>query len=124
MSKNKTAKLPPDALESQIIEKMVDQIRDLLNVHWPKIAELRDDDTESAISIGLATDVNCAGSSPVVKTKISYSQKFKDEIEERLDDQNQGRLFEKITNSKGVDSVEITSEGKGVRISKGKVERI
>ncbi len=91
MKKPKTP-LNAEQREAQIIDKLCDQIRDLLKVHWPKITELRDDDENSQVSIGFATEVNCAGSTPSIKTKISYSQRFKDEIEERLDDPNQPKL--------------------------------
>jgi hypothetical protein len=79
--------------EAQIINKVCTQIRDLLSTHWPKITELRDDDPKSEVAISFATDVSCSANTPNIKTKISYSQKFRDEIEERLEDPNQAQLF-------------------------------
>lgn len=75
--------------ESSIRLAIIQHITELLDVHWSRIVDIRDQE-ESKVTLGLNVNVNAQGKRPVVKTKIRYAKTFTDECEEAISDQSQG----------------------------------
>lgn len=81
-----------DPKEAAIIAGIVQAQLDLLTQHWTQIQAIRDADDSSEVSISLSSAVNSSGPRTQVVTKISYSQKYKDEREDFIDDPNQTKM--------------------------------
>jgi hypothetical protein len=69
-----------DINERPIVEACLSSANDLLINYWKQIKTVRDaEDGKVAIAIQFSVDVT--GESPVVKTKVSFSRKYKDDCE-------------------------------------------
>lgn len=77
--------------EGLIREKILAHISELLESHWGRIVEIRDQE-ESEVTIGLNVNVDASGKRPLIKTKIRYAKTFTDECEEMLKDPEQTEL--------------------------------
>lgn len=79
----------PESTEDQIRAKIVAHVTNLLDAHWSRIVEIRDEDATSEVAIGFVVHVDTKGKRPVVKTKVRYARTFTDEAEEALPDLEQ-----------------------------------
>jgi hypothetical protein len=81
-----------DEMEGEIIGTIAVLFRDLLIQNWMQIQAIRKRSEDSAVAVSFGFDVDTSGKQPLVKGKIAYSEKFKDEAECWVQDPQQQRL--------------------------------
>lgn len=81
-----------EGIELDTLNTVGDLFVDLLATHWRKIQAIRESSQDSAVTVSLGFDIDTAGARPVVKSKIAYAQKFKDETEAIVEDPDQAKL--------------------------------
>lgn len=79
-------------MEAEIIGTMAALFGDLLLSNWSTIKQIRQRSEDSAVTISIGFDVDSSGKLPLVKGKISFSEKWKDEAEMWVKDPNQPDL--------------------------------
>jgi hypothetical protein len=75
-----------------ILDALTDMVRDIAKAHWIGIAAIMRRAPDSSVQISLSVGVDTAGKKPHLTCRLSYSEKFKDEIEQWVEDKAQGTL--------------------------------
>lgn len=81
-----------DGLEAETIGTVGALVGELLVQNWSQIKSCRDRSDDASVTISFGVEVNASGKVPIVKAKISYSQKFADSAEAMVDDPDQAKL--------------------------------
>lgn len=81
-----------DSLEAETIAVAATLFRDLLIHNWSAIRSIREQSEDSSVSVSYAFEVDQSGKKPIVRARLSYAQKFKDELESWVDDPAQTKL--------------------------------
>jgi hypothetical protein len=81
-----------DGLDAETFGTVIDTLTGLIAANWPQIDDIRKQSDESTVSIAIGVEVNSSGKVPLVKTRIGYAQKYKDEAECWVNDPNQPNL--------------------------------
>ena len=81
-----------DDIEAEIIVTISTLFRDLLLQNWSQIKNIRQRSEETAVKISFGFDVDSSGAKPLVKGKLTFSEKFSDELDAWVDDPQQKKL--------------------------------
>jgi hypothetical protein len=70
------------------------QFVSLFSSHWEQICEVaRLDESEGQVAVGTRTKFDLTGKTPIVKTKMSFTQRTSDDAEGIVPDPDQKTLF-------------------------------
>jgi hypothetical protein len=78
-----------DGMEAETVAVIAELFGNLLAQNWSQIKACRDRSDDAAVSISFGFDVDNSGKLPLVRAKIGYAQKFKDQLESFVEDPDQ-----------------------------------
>ena len=78
-----------EGLHQVMISKICRSVDVLVDAHWDKIREFESEEGKSGFSVSVEIQRGCPSR---FKTRISFAQKVKAEIEGEIDDPRQGKL--------------------------------
>lgn len=81
-----------DGLAAEKFGTVIDTITGLISANWSQIDDISKQSDESTVSISIGVEIDSSGKVPLVKTRIGYAQKYKDEAESWVHDPNQPNL--------------------------------
>jgi hypothetical protein len=81
-----------DGMEAEIVATVGSVFRDLLLQNWSQIKTVRQRAEEATVSMSFGFEVDASGKQPLVRGKLSFSEKFSDTLESWVDDPEQIKL--------------------------------
>lgn len=90
-----------EGTDSAMHETIIDGVRKMLKKHGPEIRTLIDESEQNMASISFPVKIDGSEAEITIKTGITFSSRVSDSVTSRLDDPNQGKWEEILSQPEG-----------------------